>query len=138
VEHHAHEDRGGGSVIALLEQNKLKAFGSCVVSWARFVPAASPALQVPGDQFGVKTITRDAAGRWTVVLAEKSAGFVAFVGFVENDTTNVHLGRIESYDYAAGTFTFVHRTAAFASLASLALSDTVDEIWLAVIARQGL
>ena len=57
---------------------------------------------------------------------------------MENDTTNLHEFKVEAYDYTAGTFTFVHRTAAYGSLGSLALSDTIDEIWLMVIGRTGL
>jgi hypothetical protein len=123
-------------MMEVLGNSPVMAFGQQVVSWARFVPAAAPAAQVMLDQFGIKSISRSVAGRWVVTLAEKSPGFVAFVGGVENDTTNLHAVNVESYDYNAGTFTFVHRTAAFGSLGSLALSDTIDEIWLAVIARK--
>jgi hypothetical protein len=125
-------------VIALLEKSLLWGFGNCVAAWARFAPAAAPALQVPSDTFGIKTITRSVAGRWVVTLAEKSAGFVAFVQAIEDDTTNLHDVRIESYDFVNGTFTFVHRTAAFGSLGSLALSDAVDGIQILVLQRQGL
>ena len=115
-----------------------RAFGSQVMSWARFVPAASPALQVLSDSFGIVSVTRSVAGRWVVQLAEKAPSFIAIVQPVENDTTNLHVLQVESYDYTAGTFQFVHRTAAFGSLGSLALSDTIDEIWLMTIGRQGL
>ena len=122
-------------MMEVLGQSPAMAFGQQVFSWARFVPSGATS-QTLLDQFGIKSITRSVAGRWVVTLAEKSPGFVAFVGGVENDTTNLHDIRVEAYDYSAGTFTFVHRTAAFGSLGSLALSDTVDEIWLMVIARK--
>lgn len=114
-----------------------RAYGSQVDSWARFVPSGATD-QVLLDSFGIVSITRSVAGRWVVKLAQKHSSFVAFVGCVENDTTNLHDVRVESYDFAAGTFTFVHRTAAFGSLASLALSDTVDELWLQVSGRQAI
>ena len=113
-------------------------YGNRWDGWARFTPAASPDLQVLKDSFGIRSITRLADGRWRVQLAERPSSFVAHVDVVENDTTNLHEVRIEAYDYANGTFDFVHRTAAYGSLGSLALSNTVDELWVSVDGRIAL
>lgn len=123
-------------MIELLGHSLVKGYGQLVLSWARFVPAASPAAQVLGDQFGITSIVRTAAGTWTVTLSEKAPGFIVIPGWVENDGTNLHVVNVESYDFTAGTFVMKHRTAAYGSLGSLAASDTIDEINLLVVGRK--
>ena len=110
-------------------------YGTRWDGWARFTPAASPDLQVLKDSFGIVSITRVVDGRWRVQLAERPTSFIALVGGVENDTTNLHDVRVEAYDYTNGTFDIVHRTAAFGSLGSLALSNAIDELWVYVDGR---
>lgn len=117
-----------------LGQSVVRGFGQLVLAFATFVPNGSQ-FQTPADAFGIKTIERLVAGRWRVTLAEKHPGFVPIVQGVENDTTNLHDIRVESIDLTNGQFTFVHRTAAFGSLGSLALSDTVDQLLIQVCGR---
>jgi hypothetical protein len=111
-----------------------RAYGTQVFGWASFVPNGSQ-FQTLVDGFGIRTIERLAAGRWRVTLAEKCPGFMPSISFVENDTTNLHEAKIESVDLANGQFTFVHRTAAYGSLGSLALSDTVDQVLVSFVGR---
>lgn len=122
-------------MIEILGKGPAKAYGNGVIAWARFAPSGS-AAQTLADSFGIKSITRTGAGTWTVALAEKPAGFVVIVQEVENDATNLHYCRSDSHDYNAGTFVATHRTAAYGSLASLALSDTVDQIQILVMSRE--
>lgn len=117
-----------------------QAYGQMVDGWATFVPNGNQFQTLTGvagiDAFGVKTIERLAAGRWRVTLAEKCSGFFPQVAPIENDTTNLHVLQVESIDLANGQFTFVHRTAAFGSLGSLALSDTIDMIAVGYTGRR--
>ncbi|HEX6239963.1 MAG TPA: hypothetical protein VFZ61_03680 [Polyangiales bacterium] len=109
-------------------------YGQLVVGFATFVPNGSQ-FQTLVDNFGIRSVERLVAGRWRVTLSEKSPGFAPCVVCVENDTTNLHDVRLEAISIANGTFDFVHRTAAFGSLGSLALSDTVDQLIIQVIGR---
>lgn len=111
-----------------------KSYGQLVAAFATFVPSGA-ATQTLTDAFGIKSIARSVAGRWVVTLAERFPGFSVALTALDNDTTNLHDLRLESVDLTAGTFTFVHRTAAFGSLASLALSDTIDAIHITVLGR---
>lgn len=122
-------------MIVLLEKSIVQGYGNQVLYWARFAPSGS-AVQTLADAFGIKSITRTGAGTWTVQLMERPAGFVSFGQEIENDATNLHYVRTESHDYTNGTFVLTHRTAAYGSLGSLALSDTVDQIQVFVSARQ--
>lgn len=128
-------------MFSVLERQYGYSYGGLVTSFARFAPSGAQfqpiSTDATMDSFGIRSIERLAAGRWKVTLAELSAGFVAQVQAIEDDTTNLHDCRVESYDFVNGTFTFVHRTAAFGSLGSLALSDTVDGISIMVVARPG-
>lgn len=122
----------------ILGQSPARAYGSQVISWARFAPAASPAAQVRSDAFGIKSIVRSGAGVYVVTLAEKAPSFVANLTIVDT-STDLHDLKVTAYDYDAGTFTITHRSATLAALdadfTALAASDDVDEIWLEVTGR---
>lgn len=114
--------------------NPARCYGQQVFGWAKFVPNGSQ-FQTLDDAFGIKSVERLVAGRWRVTLAERCPGFRPSVDFIENDATNLHEYKIESIDLANGQFTFTHRTAAYGSLGSLALSDTVDGVLVSFVGR---
>lgn len=100
------------------------AFAGC-----RFVPGASTAAIVKQESWGVQSITRDSTGVYTIKLLGAPKGFIATVGFTENDTTTYHFVRVESQSDSAKTVTISHKSVVFASVASgPAVSDTVDAI----------
>ena len=74
----------------------------------RFTPAASPALQVLTEGENQLTITRTAAGAWTLqLLAAGAKDIECFAACIENDGTT-HMVRVSSQDEAAGTVALLH------------------------------
>lgn len=113
-----------------------RAYGSIAIAAARFVPGASTAAIVTQESWGIRSITRDSTGVYTLALLGKPKGFVAQVGFTENDATHFHFVRVESQSDSAGTVTLSHQSVAFASVASgPAVSDTVDAISVVIFER---
>jgi hypothetical protein len=106
-----------------------RAYGSVAVAACRFVPGASTAAIVTQESWGVRSITRDSTGVYTIALLGKPKGVVAVAGFTEDDITTYHFVRVESQSDAASTVTISHKSVAFASVATgPAASDTVDSI----------
>lgn len=113
-----------------------RAYGPMAIAACRFVPGASTAAIVTQESWGVRSITRDSAGVYTIALLGKPRGFVALVGHTENDTTHYHVVRVESQSDSASTVTLSHKSVAFASVASgPTASDTVDAISVVVFER---
>lgn len=111
----------------------LKGAPGAFLAGIRFIPGASPTIL---EQWGVKSLTRNGAGSYTVALANKPKGMIAKADGQENDTTTFHFTRVESQSDAAGTVTVSHKSVAFASVASgPTASDTVDEITVLIYAR---
>lgn len=107
-----------------------------ILASVRFVPAATQAAIVVNEQWGIKSITRDGAGLYTIAIFGKVKGMTAVVAVQENDTTLYHVGRVESQSDTAGTVTISHKSVAFASVASgPTLSDTADGIVVHIYGR---
>lgn len=104
-----------------------------VLAAIRFVPGASPTIQ---EQWGVKTLTRNNAGDYTITLKEKHPGFTVWVGYNDTGTTLYNFVRVKTFDVSASTVQVEHKSVAFASVASgPALSDSVAGITVIVFAR---
>lgn len=126
----------------LIAQGDVRTYGyGSLVAWARFVPSGSTLQTINNatgaDSFGIKSITRNSAGNWTVALQDRPPNFIVLTREIEDDTTTYHFVRLESLSLTAGTFVVTHKSVAFASVASgPAASDTVDGIQIFVFARQ--
>ena len=106
-----------------------RAYGSIAVAAVRFVPAATTAAIVVQEGWGIRSITRDSTGVYTIALLGKPKGVVALTDFVENDATTYHFVRVESQSDSANTVTISHKSVVFANVATgPAASDTVDAI----------
>lgn len=107
-----------------------------LIASVRFVPAASQAAVVINEQWGVKSVTRDGTGAYTIAVFGKVKGMTAVAVGQENDTTTYHFVRVESQSDTAGTVTISHKSVAFASVASgPTASDTIDGIVVHIYCR---
>lgn len=114
----------------------VKGYGSQAIAGIRFVPGASTAAISTLESWGIKSLVRDSTGVYTATLLGRPKGFIALVGYTENDTTTYHFVRVESQSDSAYTVTVSHKSVAFASVATgPAASDTVDAISIVVLER---
>jgi hypothetical protein len=102
----------------------------------RFVPGASTAAIVTQEQWGIKSITRDSTGVYTIAIFGKVKGMVAVAVAQSNDVTAYNFVRVESQSDSAGTVTISHKAVAYASVATgPSVSDTVDGICVMIYGR---
>lgn len=112
-----------------------RAFGyGNVLAAIRFVPHAT--TPVINEQWGVKTLTRNGDGDYTITLDDKYPGFVVMAQGADNGTTLYNFVRVKTFSVANSTIQIEHKSCAFADVATgPALSDTVDYITVLVLAR---
>lgn len=104
--------------------------------WARFTPVngANPTLT---HGYGL-SVVRTSEGLYTVTIDPelKPASWAPFVSYVEDDTANHRVVRIDSMSESAGTFVITNRVDTIAnldSIAALTIDDMVDQISVLVI-----
>lgn len=107
------------------------------VARCRFTPAGSGTSETLTEAAGITRVARGGAGAWTGYLADtKVKDMEVIVTHIENDTTLFHFTRPETIDVATGSFTFSHKSVAYASVASgPSASDTVDQMQVVVLYR---
>jgi uncharacterized protein YlxP (DUF503 family) len=117
-------------------KGELRGFGpKCEIAYARWAPSASAAQTLTEAQ-GITGIARTGAGAYTVTLSSPCEAMVAFISYIENDTTHYHVADVAATSASAGTFTVRHRSVAYASVASgPTSSDTVDQLEVLVLKR---
>lgn len=114
----------------------LKGVPGGAIAAVRFTPGASQAAVTVAEQWGVKSVTRDNTGLYTIAIFGKAKGLVAVATGQENDATTFHFVRVESQSDSAGTVTISHKSVAYASIASgPTLSDTIDAVVVYIYAR---
>lgn len=113
-----------------------RANGSQIISSFRFAPGVTTVAGM-AEASGVSSITRNGAGDYTIVLTDRPKGFVVALSLQSADTTLFHQLREISHTDSTTTVRIVHRSVAFASVASGdALSDSFDFI-SAIVTKRG-
>lgn len=101
-----------------------RAYGGAPVFAGIRITAGATTLAGCAEAWGVRSITRNGAGDYSVTL-NRHKGCIAQVTLNATDTTLFHQTRTILQTDSTQTFRFVHRSVAFASVASGdALSDS--------------
>lgn len=106
-----------------------------VIAFARFVPTAVNGAQVLTDAFGVLSVSRTAAGLYTVQLTERPAQGCTVLFQVQTTDVLFHEAKVLSVANAGvdGTVTLSHRSVAYASIASGPSASDTGDFWNVVV-----
>lgn len=110
----------------------IQSYGRAALAHIRFTPGATPVIL---EGWGIKTLTHNNTGDYTVTVLGTPKALAAIPGFIEDDTTHWHEVQVTAISDSARTVRVRHRSVAYASFGAPTASDTVDALTLTIYER---